>query len=100
MSGFQEILIVVLIVLGVFFIPRMIGRPAIRPRVSASNRLRLSGLMRLALAVSGLWLVGALIYYRPWEDITMPFYIFGLGPVVAGWSLYWVWDGLTNKSKR
>lgn len=100
MSGIQEILIIVLIVLGILFIPRIIGRPATRPRVITPNRLRLSGLMRLAIAISGLWLLGAVIYHRPWEDITMPFYIYGLGPVIVCWALFWVWDGLIYNKKR
>jgi len=100
MSGIQEILIVILIVLGIFFIPRMIGKNATIQQVPVHRRFRVSGPMRLAIAVSILWPLGAVIYYRPWEDATTPFYAYGLGPVLIGWCLYWVLAGFKGREKK
>ena len=100
MSGLQEILIVVLIVLGIIFLPRVLGRPmAQRPPVRPKS-FRMSGVMRLSLVVSAVWLVGGIIYHRAWEAITMPFYLYGMGPVILGWAAYWVWNGINHKYKR
>ena len=93
MSGVQEILIVVLIVLGILFIPRMTGRRATPHQIPVLKRIRISAPMRLAIAVSVLWPLGAVVYYRPWEDAATSFYAFGLGPVIIGWCLYWVLAG-------
>lgn len=100
MSGLHEILIVVLIVLGIIFLPRLSGRPAVRPLPVNRKGIRMSGLMRMAMAISGLWLFGAIIYHRAWEEITMPFYLFGMGPVLLGWAAYWVLNGINYKNKR
>ena len=100
MSGLQEILIVVLIVLGIILLPRITGRPAAPTLAGNAKRLRINSLMRMALAISGLWLIGAIIYHRAWEEITMPFYLFGMGPVLLGWTVYWVWSGINQKNKR
>ena len=98
MSGIQEILIVILIVLGIFFIPRMTGRHATIQQAPVHRRIRISGPMRLAIAVSILWPLGAVIYFRPWEDTTTPFYAYGLGPILIGWCLYWVLAGFKRKN--
>ena len=100
MSGLQEILIIVLIILGIIFLPRMVGRPVVRPLPVNRKRVRMNGLIRIALAISGLWLFGAIVYHRAWEEITMPFYLFGMGPVLLWWAGYWVWNGINHKNKR
>ena len=50
MSGFQEILIILLIILGIVFLPRRISN---RPEKSATDaKPRLTGKIRAAVAVS------------------------------------------------
>ena len=100
MSGVQEILIVILIVLGIFFVPRIIGRHATNHQMPVARRIRVSGPMRLAIVMSIMWLLGAVIHYRPWEETTTPFYAYGLGPILIGWCMYWVMAGFKRKNVR
>jgi hypothetical protein len=101
MSGFQEILLIAVILLGIFFIPRMTARQSGRPAIR-SARPQLPGLptgkLRLALVASLLWLLGTLVYFEPWRNSGLkPFLIWGLGPVVVFWCARWVWKGFNKK---
>lgn len=100
MSGITEILIIVLIILGILFVPRMVGRPASTQLASFPKRFRLSGLIRLVIVISILWPLGFAVYYRLWQGHSTAFYVYGLGPVIGGWCLYWVMAGFTKKGKR
>ena len=91
MFGFQEILIVVAIVLGVIFIPRMMLRN--QPQRSAAHKIRLSGKTRIAVAASFLYLALATAYFQPWRKEPLLFFYMGIGPVVLGWLLWWVFQG-------
>jgi hypothetical protein len=100
MSGIQEILVIVLIILGILFIPRITGKSATPQPSSFSKRLRLSGLTRLAIVDSILWPLGFAVYYRLWQGHSTAFYVYGLGPVISGWSLYWVMAGFIKKNGK
>ena len=91
MSGFQEILLVAVIFLGILFVPRMMSRKGVptppRPVVVISRN------MRLAIAASVIYPVVAAAWLQPWrKDLILCLYA-GLGPALVGWLLYWVLAG-------
>ena len=97
-SGIQETLLIVLIVLGIFLIPRMVKpRPAPPKIVSHDPALKLAWTLRLAIVLSILWPVTCALYFRPWQQDLTAFVALGLGPVGVGWSLKWVLAGMKNK---
>jgi hypothetical protein len=103
MSGFQEILVILIILLAIFFIPRMTARKT--DQSSASSVIRrpprhLSARMRLAILVSVVWLLGALFYCRPWEGQWVRFGAIGTLPLVVGWGGYWVFIGYQPPSRQ
>jgi hypothetical protein len=102
MSGLQEILLILIILLAILFIPRMTARNAglaarhRQPPLRSAARslpLRLSAGLRLAILTSVVWFCGALLYYRPWEGDWTRFGAVGGLPLVIGWGLYWVFAG-------
>ncbi|MFO7716005.1 hypothetical protein [Desulfosarcina sp.] len=96
-SGIQEILLIVLIVLGIFLVPRM-TKPPPQTKVRLRNPAwKFSRMLRLAIIVSILWPVGCAIYFKPWLHDATTFVTLGIGPVVLGWSLKWVLAGIKNK---
>jgi hypothetical protein len=92
-TGLQEILVLVIIILVVFFLPRIMNRGQEKRSVETEPSFVLSGKMRLALAASFLWpaAIGALM--QPWEKDPVPFLYLGLGPVAVAWIIYWVFVG-------
>jgi hypothetical protein len=98
-SGIQEILVIVLIISGVFLVPRMMNpRPAPQKVVLRRAPLRLSWRFRLAIILSVLWPLACALFFKPWHQGLVPFATLGIGPVVVGWSLRWVLAGM--KSRR
>jgi hypothetical protein len=91
MSGFQEILLVAVIFLGILFVPRMMSRKGAptspRPVVVISRN------MRLAIAASMIYPAIAAAWLQPWRNDLIFFLYAGLGPVFVGWLLYWVLAG-------
>ena len=104
MSGFQEILLIVIILLAIFFIPRMTARntdrPPLRPAVRRPMR-KLSPGWRLAILVSVLWLGGTLLYLRPWagSEGWVLFGAIGVLPPGVAWGLYWVVAGAVSQGR-
>jgi hypothetical protein len=97
-SGIQEILVIVLIFLGIFLVPRMVKpRPAPPKMVLHRPALKLSWPLRLAVVISALWPVACALYFRPWRQDAILFTAIGIGPVAIGWSLKWVLAGMKNK---
>ncbi|MBI9085140.1 MAG: hypothetical protein JEZ11_16210 [Desulfobacterales bacterium] len=96
MSGIQEILVIVLIILAIFFIPRLGSRRKEQPK-SPSTRFTgwadIPGKYRLAIAVSLLWPSLTAAYFRPWQGDPLPFLYGGIGPVIMGWGLVWIRAG-------
>lgn len=104
MSGFQELLLIAIIVLAIFFIPRLTARnkaqAPLRPAVRRPPR-QLSGWLRLAILVSIIWLCGCLLYFRPWLGEYYGFAAVGCLPIVVAWGLRWVLAGYrTNRRLR
>lgn len=97
-SGIQEILIIVLIISGIFLVPRMLNpRPAPQKVVLRRAPIKLAWTLRLAVILSILWPVACALYFKPWQQNLIPFATVGIGPVVVGWSFKWVLAGMKNK---
>ncbi len=100
MSGIQEILVIVGIILAIVFIPRVTSRNQSR-RPSAiqlkNPGARLTGRMRLAIIASLIWLFGAAAYFEPWNNHLQFFLYFGFGPVLLGWGVGWVVSGFRKR---
>lgn len=91
-SGFQEIGLLVIIALGIFFIPRMM-KDKKPPQKILTRKKALSGRMRIALVLSFLWPVAMALYLQPWETGLRLFVILGAGPVIFFWCIKWVVAG-------
>jgi hypothetical protein len=104
LSGLQEIVVILIIILILFILPRMMtGKQALQNRQTAvikKSLFSLSGGMRLAVVVSILWPLTAAIWYRPWQKDMMLFICLGVGPVIVGWCLFWVVDGFRKKGSK
>ncbi len=98
-SGIQEILLIALIILGIFLVPRIMKpNPPPAPRTIHRPRfLTLSWASRLAIVLSVLWPATWALYLKPWQQDRYVFVALGIGPVVLGWSLKWVLAGIKNK---
>ena len=94
-SGIQEILLIVLIVSGIFLVPRMMKpRPAPQKIVLRRHALKVSWKLRLAIVMSILWPLACAVYFKPWQQTLIPYAVVGIGPVFVGWSVNWVVAGM------
>jgi hypothetical protein len=96
MSGFQEILVILIIFLAILFIPRITARNADQPPIATVVRRpprRLSVRLRLSIVASVIWLLGTLLYLRPWEGRWVTFGALGALPLVVAWGGFWVFAG-------
>lgn len=96
MSGVQEILVIVLIILAIFFIPRLGSPRKQQPRstVTGLSAWRdIPGKHRLAIVASLVWPALAVAYFRPWQGDFLPFLYGGMGPVALGWGIVWIRAG-------
>ncbi len=101
-AGLSELLLLVAIILGIFFIPRMTARSKPLPKqlkVIPPSLSSLTGRQRFAIVVSIFWPVAAALYLAPWQTGWRTFMLIGLGPVVLIWSLRWVAAGYKNRNK-
>ena len=92
-SGIQELLLLVIIILAIFFLPRIMAKGQNQKGSSPvliAPVLRLSGRLRLAILLSLLWLLMSAAYYQPWQANFLPYLYAGVGPLIAGWGAYWV----------
>ncbi len=97
-SGIQELLLIVLILLGIFLVPRMLKPlPAPRKPMLRHPVPRFSWSLRLAIILSILWPAAWALYFQPWQRNGIAFVVLGIGPVAVGWSLKWVIAGMKNK---
>ena len=97
MSGIQEILLIVLIIVGLFLLPRLLNRGGAEPQRATLPGRRLGGGLRLALFASVLWAAAACLRWRPWEGDVLLFVLIGLGPVALAWGLAWVALGFRKR---
>jgi len=96
-SGIQEILVLVAIILGILFLPRILSRGQEKEAVSPQPAVVLSGKMRMAIAVSIIWPAAMAAFMQPWKNDLFQFLYIGLGPVILGWILFWVYTGFIRK---
>ena len=97
-SGIQEILVLVAIILGILFLPRILNRGQAKKTVAASRPLAvLSGKMRLAIAVTALWPAVIAAFMQPWKSDLYGFLYIGLGPVAVLWIIFWVYTGFRKR---
>jgi hypothetical protein len=90
----QEVLVMIVVALALFALPRMIGRrPEPTPIRVASRRPALTGRMRLAILVTLFWILGFVAILEPWQGDVFPFLYVGLAPAAALWGAAWVWFG-------
>jgi len=98
-SGFQELLLIGLIIVVILVLPRMIkpqeSAPRITPRRPAPG---LIWTLRLAIVLSILWPSCWALYFKPWhQQNIVPFALVGAGPVIIGWCIKWILAGMKNK---
>jgi hypothetical protein len=86
----QEVLILIVIALAVFYLPRVMGRKS-TPEPAPPPAL--TGRMRLAILATLLWVAGTAALLKPWEGAPLPFVYLGPGPAAVLWGLAWVWVG-------
>ena len=96
-SGIQEILVLVAIIVGIMFLPRILNRGQEKKVAAPKPSVTLSGKMRLAIAASILWPAVIAAYMQPWKDDLIPALYVGLGPVILGWIFFWVYTGFIRK---
>ena len=96
-SGIQEILVLVAIIVGIIFLPRILNRGQERKVAATQSKVVLSGKMRLAIAASVLWPAVIAAYMQPWKNDLIQFLYIGFGPVAACWIVFWVYTGFIRK---
>lgn len=90
----QEFLVLVVIALAVFYLPRILGRSPVP--VPEKLPPALTGRMRLAVLITVFWVAALAIFLEPWNSRggdAQLFFSAGLGPVIALWGAAWVWSG-------
>lgn len=94
MFGFQEILIITAILLGILFLPRMVAK---RPSPRVHLQVRLPVKMRIALVASVVYPAIVAAFLQAWHQNHVLFLYSGIGPVLLGWLIYWVFLGYKKK---
>jgi hypothetical protein len=99
MSGITEVLLIIVIVLAIFMLPRLLKNQP-EDKIQSSNQgQKLSGWKRLAILISILWPVFFAFYLKPWSNPWQIFLYVGICPVVAWWGIFWVFSGFKKKDK-
>ncbi len=96
-SGIQEILVLVAIILGILFLPRILNRGQEKKPAAFKPAVVLSGKMRMAIAASVLWPAAMAAFMQPWKDDLFPFVYIGPGPVIFGWVVFWIYTGFRRR---
>jgi hypothetical protein len=96
LSGLQEILVLVIIVIVLFFLPRMVPRPSQAPKPAVQIK-QIPGKWRLAVFVSLVWLVVAALWLKPWQGSIVLFAGLGALPILIFWGAVWVITGFKRR---
>ena len=96
-SGIQEILVLVVIILGILFLPRILNRGQEKRSTIPRPAIVISGTMRVAISASVLWPALMAVYMQPWEKDLSRYLFLGVGPVALLWLIYWVLTGFRKK---
>ena len=92
MPGINEIILVAIIALSLFFLARKSRRrPVVNPVFSFKEKM--GGWKRLAVAASLFWTIFIGVYLEPWRNNALHFIYFGIMPVAVVWGIAWVIDG-------
>jgi hypothetical protein len=92
MPGINEIVLVAVIALSLFFFARRSHkRPVMQPVFSFKEKI--GGWKRLGIAASIFWPIFMGIFLEPWSNNPLHFIYFGILPVAAVWGIAWVIDG-------
>ena len=95
MPGFQEILTLILIILVIFFLPKIAGS---RKETELKRKpFIVSGKMRIIIAISVLWPFVTGFIIKPWNNNLTEYFIYGFFPILILWSLIWIIDGFKKK---
>ncbi|MHB8829574.1 MAG: hypothetical protein ACYC6Q_08630 [Syntrophales bacterium] len=87
----QEILVLIVIALALFYIPRLrAGKTVAR---ETARMPALAGWMRLAILVTFLWIAGAAAVIKPWNENFLSFLYAGIAPAFIFWGFVWVIAG-------
>jgi len=100
MSGVMEIFLIVAIILGILFLPRIMAKKpegGLKPRAQG---FRFTGGMRFAIVASLLWPAIVAFFMEPWKDNWALFFYVAAGPVVLLWGSYWVFSGFRKESRK
>ena len=89
----QEILVLIVVALAIFALPRMMGNRSEPAPVRAVNRPALTGRIRLAILTTLFWILGSAAVLEPWQGDVQPFLFAGLAPPAVLWGAAWVWLG-------
>lgn len=92
LSGIKEIIIIILVLAGLFILPRMLRRGAAGKTDDAtrSSTPKGRGWMRLFLFLSLFWLALAAFLFNPFRDGLTMYLGIGILPVGLGWGIRWV----------
>ncbi|ACN16358.1 hypothetical protein HRM2_32800 [Desulforapulum autotrophicum HRM2] len=95
MAGIQEILTLLLIIIGIIFIPRIMSGGRVKD-TKKRKKIHLSGRMRLSIILSIITPLVAALILKPWAHNFVGFILAGIIPVAAGWAAYWIISGFKN----
>ena len=98
-TGIQEILVLVAIIVGILFLPRILNRGQAKEEAETQPPFVLTGRMRLALGASVVWPAAVAAYMQPWKNDLYTYLYIGVGPVVLVWIIYWVVVGFRKKDQ-
>lgn len=97
MPGFQEILILVGIVLVIFFLPRITRRTKETMNIKSDITL-VHWKIRLLIVFSLAWLAFTALYFKVWQLNFIEFTKFGILPTLGVWGIWWIIRGFGKKS--
>ena len=97
MSGVMEILLIIAIILGIFFLPRLMARKPEGDLQPRDQGFKFTGRMRFAIVASLLWPAIVAFFLKPWEGNWALFFYVAAGPVVLLWGFYWVFSGFRKE---
>ena len=95
----MEILLIVVIALGIFMLPRLMSKNPERDLQPLNRIFRMTGWMRLAILVSILWPALAAFFMEPWNSQWVVFLYVALGPLVLFWGICWVIWGFRKRRR-
>jgi hypothetical protein len=89
--------VLAIIILVIFFLPRILSRGQDQQAAPSKPMVGLPGKMRLAIAASALWPAVIAGFMQPWKEDLPLFLYLGVGPVAIIWIAYWVVTGFRKR---